>query len=171
MVICAAWLISDVGQRKMNQFAPVSKRRVATFAIIAGVGVVVWRFLFPSAISDDFAELSWRRLEHSQGVVVISVRDSALRPLANVSVTSESHSGRAITSDVGYFTTNSSGIASLMPGEVEVIAVWIGSHRIPTFHLTNKFFGPDCSTGIVFEAILKKAPNQALQPTAATGRG
>ena len=87
----------------------------------------------------------------SPGVITFAVRDSHSQPLRGVTVMSESFSGT--TRD---FVTDASGIATISPGESEVLAVFIEDQG---FRLTMpgifEHFAPDCSRGLTFNVTIR----------------
>jgi hypothetical protein len=80
------------------------------------------------------------------------VRDSTDRPLTGVTVMSESWSGT--TEEV---TTDAAGMATIRPGESEVLAVFIDDRE---FRLSwpgiFEHLAPSCSNGLTFKVTIRK---------------
>lgn len=134
-------------------------RRVSNLVIgVCFAAVIVYlsakAFLVPTTAIHENIMVRWTPLRDRPGIVLIQVRDSAGSPLSNVNVTSESRSGRAVNSNGRVFTTDDSGVATISPGEHEIIAIWLGDQRIALRPPNRDYFHPNCDRGIVFEAII-----------------
>ncbi len=134
-----------------------SSRRWFQRPIVWVVGVLiasaVW-FIIPSSSSAGGIRFTVHHTG-SPGVLTFVVRDSRGQPLPGVTVMSESSSGTTPE-----FTTDTSGIATIVPGESEVLAVFIQGREFrfrPRGFLEH--FAPDCSGGLTFHVSIRDDRN------------
>lgn len=113
---------------------------------------VIWLFV-PSTYSDGRIRFSVHHAGES-GVLTFIVRDLQGRPLQGVTVMSESLSGTT-----GEFTTDATGVATIRPGESEVLAVYIQEKVFRFQSPESKFpelFAPSCSPfGLIFRVSIR----------------
>ena len=123
-------------------------RRVALGLLVAGA-LVFW-LRIPSAYSGGGISFAMRRAG-SPMTLSFAVRDALDRPLAGVTLQSESCSGT--TKKV---VTDSAGVAYIRPGEQEVLAVFIQGRE---FRLRSRgvpeLFAPTCTEGLSFQVIIQ----------------
>ena len=107
--------------------------------------------LTPSRYSADGISFTFRDGGHP-GALTFVIRDSHDRPLPGVTVMSESFSGTTKK-----FITDASGAATIEPGEVEVLAVYIANHefRLRSRNAILEMQGPDCNSGLTFNVIMR----------------
>ena len=129
-------------------------QRPRTWFIAAVLAFVVW-FVTPSSYSAGGIRFT---VHHggSPGAATFVVRDSADHPLPGVTVMSESFSGTTQE-----FVTDASGIATIRPGESEVLAVYIQGHefRFPPQYSFLEHFAPDCSRGLTLNVSIRNDRN------------
>ena len=92
------------------------------------------------------------------GDLTFVVRDSHDAPKPGVTVMSESQSGTTEE-----FTTDATGVATISPGESEVLAVYIDGREFrfrPRSSIFGQVFAPDCSyRGLTFRVSISSLVN------------
>ncbi len=121
------------------------------------VAFVVW-YLAPSYYSDGNIRFT---MHHGgkPGELTFIVRDTKGQPCPDIPVMSRSSSGT--TREI---TTELSGTAVIIPGEHDVLGVYIDGHE---FHFRPRayeyeLFPPDCSAGITFKVTLREDLNPTV---------
>lgn len=127
-------------------------QRPQTWAIGTALVFVVW-YVTPSSYSAGGIRVSVYH-SGSPDAVTFVVRDSNGRLLSGVTVKTESFSGPTPES-----FTDASGIATILPGESEVLAVYIQGHefRFRPRYLEN--FSPDCTRGLTINVSIQNDDN------------
>jgi hypothetical protein len=128
--------------------------RPRTWVIAAVLAFVFW-FVTPSSYSAGGIRFTVHH-SGSPGAVTFVVRDSTGQPLSGVTVMSESFSGTTQE-----FVTDASGIATIRPGESEVLAVYIQGHefRFRPQYSFLEHFAPDCSRGLTLNVSIRNDRN------------
>jgi hypothetical protein len=124
-------------------------QRPRTWVIAALLAFVVW-FVTPSSYSAGDIRFTVHH-SGSPGTVTFVVRHSGGQPLPGVTVMSESFSGTTQE-----FVTDASGIATIRPGESEVLAVYIQGHEFRFRPQYLEHFAPDCSRGLTLNVSIQR---------------
>lgn len=129
-------------------------RRPRTWIIAAVLAFILW-FVTPSSWSAGGVRFTVHR-GGSPGAITFVVRDSTGQLLQGVTVSSESFSGTTQE-----FVTEASGIATIRPGESEVLAVYIQGHefRFRPRYTFLEHFAPDCSGGLTLNVSIQNDRN------------
>ncbi len=130
-------------------------QRPRTWVIAAVIACVVWSFATPSSYSAGGIRFTVYH-SGSPGAVTFVVRDSIDQPLPGVTVMSGSLSGTTQE-----FVTDASGIATIWPGEPEVLAIYIQGREFrfrPQFSFLEHF-APDCSRGLTLNVSIRNDRN------------
>ena len=135
----------------------VSRRwfqRQRTWVIAAVLAFVVW-LVTPSSYSAGGIRFTVHH-SGSPGAVTFVIRDSIGQPLPGVTVQSESFSGTTQE-----YVTDASGIATIRPGESEILAVYIQGHefRFRPQYSFLEHFAPDCSRGLTLNVSIRNGRN------------
>lgn len=124
-------------------------QRRTTWLIAGLLGLILW-YATPSTYHAGNIRFTFRSGD-TPGVLTFLVHDGRGQPLPGVHVMSESFSGT--TNEV---MTDASGVATISPGEEEVLAVYIEGHefRLRYRNLILENFGPDCDSGLTFNVTI-----------------
>ena len=145
----------DTASAAAHQQAPRWYRRKRFWLLGLFTALVIW-FLVPSTYSSGGIRFSVH-YSGTPGSLTFVVRDSQGAPLPGVTVMSESLSGTTEE-----FTTDASGIATIRPGESEVLAVRISGRefRFRPRYSFLEHFAPDCSIrGLTFHVSIRNDRN------------
>lgn len=127
-------------------------QRPLTWAVGAVLAFGVW-YVTPSSYSAGGIRLSVHH-SGSPDAVTFVIRDSNGQPLPGVTVKSESFSGTTPES-----VSDASGIATILPGESEVLAVYIQGHEFRFRPRYLEDFSPDCSRGLKINVSIQNDDN------------
>jgi hypothetical protein len=129
-------------------------RRKRFYLLVLLVAFAIW-LIKPSTYSAGGIRFSVH-YTGTPGELTFVVRDSRGAPKPGVTVMSESFSGTTQE-----FATGATGVATISPGESEVLAVYIDGREF-RFRPRNSFFeyfAPDCSCrGLTFRVSIDASP-------------